>query len=131
MKKKDATKIAAALNTGTAAKPKQLASPTPEPWEIDRSGKYFRSPCIRHNGIIIAILEDNSLGLAESDKARQKTQDKANARLLVSAPKLLASVKSLLGILREGPVWNAAQAYGGQYAAQEAGAAIAEAEGKS
>jgi hypothetical protein len=69
---------------------------TPEPWELDRSGKYFSKPVIRHNGRVIAILPDNGVAIGEPWQSRAREEDAANAVLLLKAPKLLKGLTNLL-----------------------------------
>jgi hypothetical protein len=66
---------------------------TPGPWEIDHTGKYYK-PCIRHNGIIIALLAKNDAGLVMPEN--QQAEDEANARLIAAAPELLEALKAVL-----------------------------------
>lgn len=63
---------------------------TPEPWEIDYSLKYYK-PCIRHNGIIVAFLADNTANLI--DPSNQREEDAANVKLVAAAPELLEALK--------------------------------------
>lgn len=63
---------------------------TPGPWEIDRSGKYYK-PCIRKNGVIIAHLADNSAGCV--NPAAFAEEDPANAHLIATAPEMYEALR--------------------------------------
>ncbi len=67
---------------------------TPGPWEIDRSGAYYK-PCIRHNGLIVAWLPNGARALL-TGAGRRKAEERADARLIAASPELLSACKNLV-----------------------------------
>lgn len=55
---------------------------TPGPWQNDDTLKYNQRHCIRHNGLIIALICKSAMDRTEQDA-------EANARLIAAAPELL------------------------------------------
>lgn len=63
-------------------------------WEIDRTRKYYKRDVIRANGIIIAILPDNSAGCITPENTR--ADDRARAQILLAVPELVKSLQMLV-----------------------------------
>lgn len=75
------------------------SKPIPAPWEIDRSKRYY-APCIRHNGLIVAILPDNSAGLVkQTDRIKAVIRDDRTAKLLQASPDLLDALEMAEGFM--------------------------------
>lgn len=55
---------------------------TPAPWASDNTRKYYDAWLIRHNGIAVARMMQ--------DTTRTKEEHEANAQLIAAAPELLA-----------------------------------------
>jgi hypothetical protein len=70
---------------------------TKGPWEIDRTEKYYK-PCIRHNGIVIALLARNDAALVMPEN--QQAEDDANARLIAAAPEMYEALNVALAVIR-------------------------------
>jgi len=76
---------------------------TPGPWEYDSSGKYYK-PCIRTNGVVIALLYRQTTVTPE--------EYEANNHLLAAAPELLVALKELCTLPnkhRPDKVWEQAK----------------------
>ena len=73
-----------------------MADPTPAPWTIDRTRKHHRRPCIRHRGIVLAILPDNAAGIDPRFADDVRATDEANANLMAVAPDMREALAAVL-----------------------------------
>ena len=75
---------------------------TPGPWVIDTSGKYCPRECVRHNGIIVALIGRNTGGyIRQQDVGAQLEAERGNARLISAAPLMYEALTEARTIVQD------------------------------